>query len=120
MPATACLIQHNLGAAGAAAFDVSAGCSGFIYALSIADKYIRCGEAKYALVLGGEVLSKFIDWQDRSTAVIFADGCGAVVLKAEHTEHAILSTAIHADGSGFDLITMPGGGTRHPPSEETM
>ena len=121
MPATACQLQHALGAVNAAAFDLSAGCSGFMYALTIGDQFIRGGGAKKALIIGGEVLSKFVDWEDRSTAVIFADGCGAVVIGAEtESDRGLLSTAIHADGAGFELIQTPGGGARHPASLESI
>jgi 3-oxoacyl-[acyl-carrier-protein] synthase-3 len=114
IPATACFIQDQLGAKKAAAFDMQAGCSGFIYALSIADAFIRNDTYKNALVLGGEILSKYVDWKDRSTCVLFADGAGAVVLTSEKGEHGILSSAIHSDGSMADFITLPGGGSKHP------
>jgi 3-oxoacyl-(acyl-carrier-protein) synthase III len=96
-PATACLLQHRLGANGCAAFDVNAACSGFIYALSVADKFIRSGTVKTALVVGAETLSRMVDWSDRATCVLFGDGAGAVVLKASD-EPGILSTHLHADG----------------------
>ncbi|MFN7184518.1 MAG: beta-ketoacyl-ACP synthase 3, partial [Thermomonas haemolytica] len=97
-PSTACLIQHKLGIAGCPAFDVNAACSGFIYALTIADKFIRSGAAKTALVIGAETLTRMLDWSDRGTCVLFGDGAGAVVLKAD-AETGILSTHMHADGS---------------------
>jgi 3-oxoacyl-[acyl-carrier-protein] synthase-3 len=102
-PSTACLVQHRLGAHGCPAFDVNAACSGFIYALSIADKFIRSGAVKNALVIGAETLSRMIDWSDRGTCVLFGDGAGAVVLKAD-SEPGILSTHLHADGSKKDLL----------------
>jgi 3-oxoacyl-[acyl-carrier-protein] synthase III len=114
IPSTACFVQHAIGAKKAAAFDMAAGCSGFIYALSVADQYIRNGAAKHVLVVGGEVLSKFMDWKDRATCVIFADGAGAVLLSAEESGRGLLSTAIHADGSMADFITLPGGGSKIP------
>ena len=107
-PATACLLQHRLGANGCAAFDVNAACSGFIYALGIADKFIRSGDAKTALVVGAETLSRMLDWTDRGTCVLFGDGAGAVVLKAD-TETGILSTHLHADGGKKELLWNPVG-----------
>lgn len=114
IPATACFVQEMLGAKKAAAFDMQAGCSGFIYGLSTADAYIQAGMAKKVLVIGGEVLSKFLDWQDRATCVLFGDGAGAVVLSAESGERGLLSTAIHSDGANADFITLPGGGSKVP------
>ncbi|NUS59705.1 MAG: ketoacyl-ACP synthase III [Lysobacter sp.] len=107
-PSTACLVQHRLGAAGCPAFDVNAACSGFVYALTIADKFIRSGAAKTALVIGSETLTRMVDWQDRTTAVLFGDGAGAVVLKAD-TDTGILSTHMHADGSKKELLWNPVG-----------
>ena len=107
-PATACLLQHRLGANGCAAFDVNAACSGFIYALSVADKFVRSGDAKTALVVGAETLSRMLDWTDRGTCVLFGDGAGAVVLKAD-TETGILSTHLHADGGKKELLWNPVG-----------
>ena len=102
-PSSACILQKQLGLRDCGAMDVNAACSGFIYALSVADKYIRCGDAKKVLVLGAETLSKLINWSKRDTAVLFADGAGAVVLEASN-EAGILSTHIHADGSYGDLL----------------
>ena len=107
-PSTACLLQHRLGANGCPAFDVNAACSGFIYALTVADKFIRSGSAKTALVVGAETLSRMIDWSDRSTCVLFGDGAGAVVLKASE-EAGILSTHVHADGAYKELLWNPVG-----------
>ena len=107
-PSTACLIQHKLGAAGCPAFDVNAACSGFIYAMSVADKFIRTGDAKTVLVVGSETLTRMVDWSDRSTCVLFGDGAGAVVLKAD-TETGILSTHMHADGGKKELLWNPVG-----------
>ena len=107
-PSTACLLQHRLGAHGCPAFDVNAACSGFVYALTIADKFIRSGAAKTALVVGAETLTRMIDWKDRTTCVLFGDGAGAVVLKAD-TEGGILSTHMHADGSKKELLWNPVG-----------
>jgi 3-oxoacyl-[acyl-carrier-protein] synthase-3 len=107
-PSTACLLQHRLGANGCAAFDVNAACSGFIYALSVADKFIRAGAAKTALVIGAETLSRMVDWTDRATCVLFGDGAGAVVLKASD-DPGILSTHLHADGGHKELLWNPVG-----------
>jgi 3-oxoacyl-[acyl-carrier-protein] synthase-3 len=107
-PSTACLVQHRLGALGCPAFDVNAACSGFIYALTVADKFIRSGAAKTALVMGSETLTRMVDWTDRTTCVLFGDGAGAVVLKAD-TETGILSTHMHADGSRKELLWSPVG-----------
>ena len=107
-PSTACLVQHRLGALGCPAFDVNAACSGFVYALTVADKFIRSGAAKTALVIGSETLTRMVDWTDRTTCVLFGDGAGAVVLKAD-TDTGILSTHMHADGSRKELLWSPVG-----------
>jgi len=107
-PSTACLLQQRLDIHGCPAFDVQAVCTGFIYALDIADKYIKTGAAKRALVVGAETLSRILDWSDRSTCVIFADGAGAVILEASE-EAGILSSHIHADGQFSELLTTNGG-----------
>ncbi|MBN8884864.1 MAG: ketoacyl-ACP synthase III [Rudaea sp.] len=107
-PSTACLLQHRLGANGCAAFDVNAACSGFIYALTVANQFIRTGMTKTALVVGAETLSRFLDWSDRGTCVLFGDGAGAVVLKAGD-EPGILSSHIHADGGYKELLWNPVG-----------
>ena len=106
-PSTACLIQGKLGNKGAAAFDVQAVCSGFTYALGIAEKFIRSSSHKRALVIGAEVFSRILDWNDRGTCVLFGDGAGAVVLEASD-KPGILSTAMHADGSQFGILNVPG------------
>ncbi len=107
-PSTACLLQHRLGANGCAAFDVNAACSGFVYALTVADKFIRSGAAKNVLVVGSETLTRMIDWNDRTTCVLFGDGAGAVVLKPD-TDTGILSTHLHADGGKKELLWNPVG-----------
>jgi 3-oxoacyl-[acyl-carrier-protein] synthase-3 len=107
-PSTACLLQHRLGANGCAAFDVNAACSGFLYALGIADQFIRSGQAKKALVVGAETLSRMLDWTDRSTCVLFGDGAGAVVLEASN-EPGIITTKLHADGGYKHLLYNPVG-----------
>jgi len=107
-PSTACLLQERLGVSGTAAFDVQAVCTGFIYALSIADKFIKTGAAKKALVVGAETLSNIIDWTDRDTCVLFGDGAGAVVLEVSD-QPGIISTFLHADGQHKDLLRVPAG-----------
>lgn len=107
-PSVACLLQHRLGANGCGAFDVNAACSGFVYALSVADKFIRSGAARTVLVVGAETLTRMLDWSDRSTCVLFGDGAGAVVLKAD-SETGILSTHLHADGGKKELLYNPVG-----------
>jgi 3-oxoacyl-[acyl-carrier-protein] synthase III len=116
-PNCGALLQARLGCRGAAAFSVETACSGFIYALSIADKFVRFGDARRALVIGAETLSRITDWTDRSTAVLFADGAGAVVLEATD-EPGILSTHLHADGTYKDLLYCGGGlGTDGDPAK---
>ena len=107
-PSTACLLQHRLGADGCAAFDVNAACSGFIFALTVADKFIRSGAAKTVLVVGSETLTRMVDWTERTSCVLFGDGAGAVVLKAD-SEAGILSTHLHADGGKKELLWNPVG-----------
>ena len=107
-PSTACLLQKNLDRHGCAAFDIQAVCTGFVYALGVADKFIKTGSASCALVVGAETLSRALDWTDRATCVLFGDGAGAVVLEASE-EPGILSTHLHADGAYEHLLTVPGG-----------
>ncbi|MFA7094929.1 MAG: beta-ketoacyl-ACP synthase III [Gammaproteobacteria bacterium] len=107
-PSTACLLQQRLGIHGCAAFDIQAVCTGFVYALAVADKFIRTGSARCALVVGAETLSRIVDWTDRGTCVLFGDGAGAVVLKASDTP-GIISTHLHADGRYESLLTVPAG-----------
>lgn len=107
-PSTACLLQDRLDIHGCPAFDVQAVCTGFIYALGVADLFVTSGKAKHALVVGAETLSNIIDWTDRSTCVLFGDGAGAVVLSASE-EAGILSTHLHADGKYKELLTVPAG-----------
>jgi len=120
-PSTACILQQRLGAANAAAFDVSAGCTGFIYSLGIARQFIANGTCRTALVVGVEVLSKITDWTDRSTCVLFGDGAGAAVLKADtDPDKGILATHMAADGGGGRHLYMPAGGSRLPATTETV
>jgi 3-oxoacyl-[acyl-carrier-protein] synthase-3 len=107
-PSTACLVQHRLGANGCAAFDVNAACSGFVYALGIADKFIRSGQSKKVLVIGAETLTRMLDWSERETCVLFGDGAGAVVLEAS-SEPGIYATCLHADGGHKELLYNPVG-----------
>lgn len=106
-PSTACILQNKLGAAGSAAFDVQAVCSGFVYALTIADSMIQTGAATKALVIGAEVFSRLLDFKDRTTCVLFGDGAGAVVLEASDTP-GILASDLHADGKYVDILCVPG------------
>jgi 3-oxoacyl-[acyl-carrier-protein] synthase-3 len=106
-PSTACIMQAKLGVKGCAAFDIQAVCSGFVYALAIADKLIRSGQYRCALIVGSEVYSRILDWNDRGTAVLFGDGAGAVVLKAD-SEPGILGSVLHADGSHANILSVPG------------
>lgn len=119
-PSVGCLVQDALGAKSALAFDISAGCSGFIYSLSVADSFITGGKFQKVLVLGTENLSKVTDYQDRGTCVLLGDGSGAVVLVAEEGERGILSTHLHSDGSYKDLLFQPGGGSAVPPTYESI
>jgi len=107
-PATACLIQNRLGANGCMAFDVNAACSGFVYALGVANNFVRAGQVKRALVMGAETLTRMVDWSERESCVLFGDGAGAVVLEASD-EPGILATCLHADGGYKDLLYNPVG-----------
>jgi len=119
-PATACLVQDALGAWRAAAFDLSAGCSGFIYALGLASHLIAANAYQSVLVIGAETLSRITDWGDRSTCVLFGDGAGAVVLQASDVPGGVVSTVLGADGSGAELLIQPAGGSRLPASNQTV
>lgn len=119
-PSTACFLQSRLGAKNAAAFDLNAACSGFIYNLHIAQSLIKTGMHKRILVVGTEVLSKFTDWHDRSTCVLFGDGAGAVILEGTKERRGIYSTHIYSDGNLSELIILPGGGSRHPASSQSI
>ena len=119
-PATACLVQDRIGATHAGAFDLSAACSGFIYALNMATQAIRSGSVKNAIVIGAETLSRFVDWEDRNTCVLFGDGAGAFVLQAGDEPGGVLSAVMRSDGSGGDLLSLPAGGSFLPASPETV
>src|SRR5512147_595128 len=119
-PATACLIQDQLGATKAGAFDLLAACTGFIFAMNMAAQAIRSGSIKTALVVGSETLSRFIDWKDRGTCILFGDGAGAFVLQASERPGGVLSAVMHSDGSGGDSLSLPAGGSRYPATEATV
>ncbi len=119
-PSTGSLIQDALGATRAGAFDLSAACSGFVYAISLANAMIVSGQVESVLVIGTEVLSRLIDWSDRNTCVLFGDGAGAVLLQASPVPGGVLSTVLGSDGSGGDLLSVPAGGTSMPTTLETV
>ena len=119
-PATACLIQDQLGASKAGAFDLLAACTGFIYALNMGAQAIRSGSIKSALIVGSETLSRFVNWKDRNTCILFGDGAGAFVLQASDQPGGVLSAVMHSDGSGGDLLSIDGGGSRYPATETTI
>lgn len=120
VPSSACILQDKLGAVNAAAFDINAACSGFIYGLSIADAYIKSGVYKRILLVGAEVLSKFTNWKDRNTCVLFGDGAGAVILEGSTGEQGLYSVDIYSDGTMAGLLNLPGGGSKNPPSFESI
>jgi len=119
-PSSACFVQNNIKATKAAAFDLSAACSGFIYGLTLAKGMIASGEAKTILVIGADCLSKLTDWTDRNTCVLFGDGAGAVVLQATEEDTGLLSSYIFSDGTKTHLLEVPAGGSRTPFSEEVL
>lgn len=119
-PSTACIVQSNLGAKNAAAFDLEAACSGFLYGVSIGDQFIKTGLYNHVLVIGAETLSKIMNWNDRNTCVLFGDGAGAVVLGPTEEGKGILSTHLGADGEGGKFLTLPAGGSRMPATVETV
>jgi 3-oxoacyl-[acyl-carrier-protein] synthase-3 len=121
MPSCAAFVQAKLGASRAFAFDVAAACAGSIYGMSIADQYVRNGSIKRALVIGVELLTRIIDWEDRNTCVLFGDAAGAMVLgPSEREDRGILSTHLHTDGRAAGILTIPGGGSAHPQSHEVV
>jgi 3-oxoacyl-[acyl-carrier-protein] synthase-3 len=119
-PATACLVQQKIGAHRAAAFDVEAACSGFIYALEIGQQFITSRTYDTVLVIGAEKLSSIVDWTDRNTCVLFGDGAGAAILQSRPNAHGLLTACMGADGSKCDLLYMPGGGSRQPATAESV
>jgi 3-oxoacyl-[acyl-carrier-protein] synthase-3 len=119
-PSTACVVQHKIGAKKAAAVDISAACSGFIYGVSLAKGAIVGGEAETVLVIGAEATSRFMDWHDRANCVLFGDAAGAVVMRPAYDGKGVLGTILGADGGGAHLIAIEGGGSRNPASEKTI
>jgi 3-oxoacyl-[acyl-carrier-protein] synthase-3 len=119
-PATACLVQEKIGARRAAAFDIEAACSGFIYGLEIAQQFIHSHTYNTVLVVGAEKLSTIIDWTDRNTCVLFGDGAGAALLHSRPGAHGLLTACMGADGTKADLLCMPGGGSRQPATQESV
>jgi len=121
-PSAACIVQHRLGAKNAVAFDINAACPGFIYGLAVAQKFMQDGSHQNVLVVGGEIVSNRIDYKDRATCVLFGDGAGAVVLGHSNgnRDGEILATQINSDGDLWELLYLPGGGSRHPPSYQML
>lgn len=119
-PSTACIVQDKIGASRAGAFDISAACTGFIYAVNMAAQAIRTGSIENALVIGAETLSRFTNWEDRDTCVLFGDGAGAFVLQASDQPGGVLSCVMRSDGSGESLLSIPAGGSKLPASHETV
>jgi 3-oxoacyl-[acyl-carrier-protein] synthase-3 len=120
LPSLGCVVQEKLGAKNAVAFDIYAACSGFIYGMSMANAYIKSEMYRNVLVVGAEILSRFTDWEDRTTCILFGDGAGAALFQRHAGKRGILSTHLHSDGSLADLITVPGGGAQHPASHDTI
>ncbi len=118
-PSTACIVQEKIGACNAFAFDLNAGCTGFIYGLSVADSFIKSGKCKTCLIIGAEILSKFLNWSDRTSCVLFGDGAGAVILHKSETP-GIKNIILKSNGKYADLLYMPAGGSRQPASAETV
>lgn len=119
-PSTACIVQKNIGATKAAAFDINAGCSGFVYGLVTGANFIQSGAYKKVLVIGGENLSKAVNWEDRNTCILFGDGAGACVLERCEEGFGILSFELGSDGTGSDVLLQPAGGSRMPATKETV
>lgn len=120
LPSTGCIVQAEIGAHNAAAMDIVAACSGFLYGVTLADTMIRTGQTKYALVIGAEVLTQYVDYTDRQTCVLFGDGAGAAVLGPVDGDRGILAARIKSDGRYEEQLFSPGGGTRRPPTPETL
>src|SRR6185436_5220515 len=119
-PSTACLVQQKIGARRAAAFDLEAACSGFIYGLEIGQQFIMSRTYDTVLVIGAEKLSSIINWRDRNTCVLFGDGAGAAILQNRANSHGLLTACMGADGEKADLLSLPGGGSRCPPTTESL
>jgi len=120
LPSTGCIVQAELGASNAAAMDIVAACSGFLYGVSLADSMIRTGQVRYAVVVGAEILTQYVDYTDRQTCVLFGDGAGAAVLGPVDTGRGILASKIKSDGRYEEQLYSPGGGTRKKPSADTL
>lgn len=120
LPASASVVQGRLGAFRAGAFDLLAGCTGFVYALTVAARFITSGTYKHVLVIGAETLSRIVDWEDRDTCVLFADGAGAAVVGQAREGYGLIHSVLGADGSGRHLLQVPAGGSRMPASRETV
>jgi 3-oxoacyl-[acyl-carrier-protein] synthase-3 len=120
LPTAAALVQDELGADHAGIFDIGAACAGFIYGLAVARGLIAAGTARRVLVIGAETISRYVDWTDRSTCVLFGDGAGAVIVEASTTSQGITSTVLHGDGSKRSQLTVLGGGSKHPPTAATV
>lgn len=120
LPSTACLIQAELGANRAAAFDLVAACSGFLYGLTLANQMVKNKQARYALVIGAELLTRYVDYKDRSTCILFGDGAGAAIVGQVEAERGILAARIRSDGRFAEQLYSPGGGTRNQPSADTL
>ncbi len=119
-PATASIVQDMIGASRAGAFDLSAACTGFIFALNMAAQAIRSGSLDTAVVIGSETISRIVNWQDRNTCILFGDGAGAFVLQASETPGGVMEAVMHSDGSGADVLMLPAGGSKIPTSPDTV
>ncbi len=119
-PSTACIVQKNIGAHNAFAYDISAACAGFLFALSNASQYIENGMCESVLVIGADLMTHITDFKDRNTCVLFGDGAGALVLSRSESEEGIVRTELGSDGRHGDILSVPGGGTKMPLTEETM
>jgi 3-oxoacyl-[acyl-carrier-protein] synthase-3 len=119
-PSTACLVQEKIGAKNAVAFDLSAACSGFLYGLQIGESLMRTGDYRHVLVIGGDVLTSMVNWEDRDTCVLFGDGAGAAILGPSSSERGLLGTCLKSNGAFSNLLYNPGCGSLHPPTEENV
>jgi 3-oxoacyl-[acyl-carrier-protein] synthase-3 len=119
-PATASLVQDQIGAVKAGAFDLLAACTGFVYAINLGSQAIKSNGAENVLIIGSETLSRVVNWKDRNTCILFGDGAGAFVMQASEEPGGVLSAVLRSDGSGMDLLSVPGGGSRHPSSMQTL
>lgn len=120
LPSTACIVQKNIGAMKAAAFDINAGCSGFVYGLTLGESFIKSGVYEKVLIIGAETLSRIVDWEDRNTCILFGDGAGACILEKCEEGFGILSSELGSDGSNGEVLIQPAGGSKLPASQETL